>query len=157
MKIFTEENSPLFIGADAVTDGKLTTSKEYNTAYRMIVQGRVSNEIICQTSGVFTCFGWLDEPENKRKNNATRWVSLEGNITTGDSNEWRILQLQPFIGNNFCSYVGFTFPVKRGLKLRISTGFVVGTNSNKYYNVEGSLTLNSPNTFVGSIYGAENR
>lgn len=121
----------------------------------MIVQGRVSNEITCQSSGMFTCFGWLDEPENNRRNNATRWVAIEGNIKVGDSSEWRILQLQPFIGNNFCSYVGFNFPVKQGLKLRVSTGFLVGTNSNKYYNTDGSLTLNSPNTFIGAIYGTE--
>ena len=47
MKTFTGDNSPLFIGTESTADGKLTTTKEYNTAYRMIVQGRVSNEITC--------------------------------------------------------------------------------------------------------------
>jgi hypothetical protein len=89
--------------------------------------------------------------------NANRWVALEGLFDTGIDDrepEWHIVQLQPMIPNEFCSYISFSLPVSKDMKLRITTGFKVGTNSDKYQSAPGSLTNHIANAFVGGIYGS---
>ena len=103
-------------------------------------------------SGIFTCYGWLDEMNNPSQSNESRWVALMGKEELLKENGWAILQVQPFIKNNYLSYVGFTFPVKKGMELKIVTGFAVGSNSNKYFASNSSIANNVGNAFLGGVY-----
>lgn len=121
--------------------------------FRIPNNSRQSNNWVAPASGMFTCFGWLDEKDGSYANNSLRWVALEA--YNKDKGKWYILQLQPFSPNEFCSYVGFTFPVKAGIELRIRTGFTVGTNSDKYFSIIGSLTNHIANAFIGGVYTSD--
>jgi len=121
--------------------------------FRIPNNSRQSNNWVAPASGMFTCFGWLDEKDSSYANNSLRWVALEA--YNKDKDKWYILQLQPFSPNEFCSYVGFTFPVKAGIELRIRTGFTVGTNSDKYFSIIGSLTNHIANAFIGGVYTSD--
>ena len=163
MRIFSSENSPLFIGDSSQfstsyfnVENNLTLSSneapsvngEKHNEYLFRINRTTSNEWAATDSGMFTCYGWVDEETEGEPDNARRWIALEGLI----GGEWRILQLQPFIHNLFCSYVSFSFPVSKGFRLRLRTGFRVGTNSNKYQSMQGSLTNHIANAFVGGVY-----
>lgn len=170
MRNFMASNSPMLIktGSEFITryfnvENNLTlesttapsfTGDKHNE-YLFRISKTVSDIWEAPASGIFTCYGWVDEETEGEPDNARRWVALEGKVTEGDDTDpncWKILQLQPFNHNLFCSYVGFTFPVSKGMKLRVRTGFRVGTNSNKYQSVQGSLTNHIANAFVGGIY-----
>jgi len=101
-------------------------------------------------SGIFTCYGWLDEIHNEKVSNENRWIALMGKQE--QLGVWTTLQVQPFIKNNYLSYVGFTFPVHKGLKLKVVTGFPVGSNSDKYFKNGSSLANNLANAFLGGVY-----
>ena len=118
--------------------------------FRIPNNSRQSNNWVAPASGMFTCFGWLDEKDGSYASNALRWVALEA--YNEEKDEWHILQLQPFSPNEFCSYVGFSFPVRAGLMLRIKTGFTVGTNSDKYHSLVGSMSNHIANAFIGGVY-----
>ena len=111
---------------------------------------RESGEWIAPVTGMFTCYGWLDEINTPSQSNETRWVALMGYEEIVQ--KWTILQVQPFIKNNYLSYVGFTFPVKRGMHLKIMTGFAVGNNSDKYFASNSSIANHQANAFLGGIY-----
>lgn len=127
---------------------------EKHNVYIFKINGYESNEWTCPASGIFTCYGWVDEKNPTLSSNCTRWIALKGLFTDPDTNDqfWKIIQLQPVIPNEFCSYVSFTFPVQAGFKLKLECGFNVGTNSDKYNNINGSLTNHLANAFVGGIY-----
>lgn len=168
LRNFSSVNSPLFVNNGAEfstsyfsvennltleTNEAPTVNGEKHNQYLFRVSKTVSNVWTTTESGIFTCYGWIDEETEGEADNAKRWVALEGKLgNTGTEEDWKILQLQPFARNLFCSYVGFTFPVDKGLDLRIRTGFRVGTNSNKYQSTQGSLTNHIANAFVGGIY-----
>lgn len=127
--------------------------------------GTESNEWEAPQSGWFTCFGWLSEFSNGAVANYQRWVVLEGNINSSlpvnpSTNKrpanWCILQLQPFSPSPYISYVGFGVPVRKGLKMRIRTGFAVGASSGNYamsnINTRSSMANHIANAFVGGIY-----
>lgn len=118
--------------------------------FRIPQSSKESNEWVAPESGIFTCYGWLDEINNAAQSNEKRWVALLGK--QNQLSRWTILQVQPFIKNNYVSYVGFTFPVKRGMLLKIATGFSVGSNSDKYFNSTNSITNHVANAFLGGIY-----
>lgn len=101
-------------------------------------------------SGIFTCYGWLDEINNEKVSNENRWVALLG--YEEQLGVWTILQVQPFIKNNYLSYVSFTFPVRRGMQLKVQTGFSVGSNSDKYFRSNSSLANHVANAFLGGVY-----
>lgn len=51
-------------------------------------------------------------------------------------------------------YVGFNVPVKKGLEIKIKTGFPVGGERGGPRNTQGSLTFmngNIPNAFFGYV------
>lgn len=51
-------------------------------------------------------------------------------------------------------YVGFNVPVKKGLEIKIKTGFPVGGERGGPHNTQGSLTFmngNIPNAFFGYV------
>ena len=111
---------------------------------------RESKVWVAPASGIFTCYGWLDEINNNSVSNEKRWVALLG--YQSQLKVWTALQVQPFIKNNYLSYVSFTFPVHKGLKLKIQTGFPVGSNSNKYFRSSSSLANSVANAFLGGVY-----
>lgn len=129
----------------------LGTEDEKHNRYLFRLTNYRSNEWRAPASGIFTCWGWVDMHTDAHPgNNSEAWLALEGKI--GD--KWCILQVQPFDKHNgeLISYVGFTFPVQKGLLLRITSGFRVGSNSGKYQQVNGSLANHIANCFVGGIY-----
>ena len=132
-----------------------TTESEKHNKYLFRMVGYHSvNTWKAPESGIFTCWGWVDiRSDAYVGSNCNAWVALEGMV----QGKWRILQVQPFDKNNGMqlSYVGFTFPVAKGLELRLTSGFRVGTNSNKYQSANGSLANHIANCFVGGIYKAD--
>lgn len=111
---------------------------------------RSSDSWKAPASGIFTCYGWLDEINNPSQSNESRWVALMGKQS--QLQEWTILQVQPFIRSNYLSYVGFTFPVKKGMELKVVTGFAVGSNSDKYFASNSSIANHIGNAFLGGVY-----
>lgn len=127
-----------------------------HNAYIFRIIGTESKEWICPKSGWFTCYGWVDEA-NTDNAACTRWITLEGYFGNNDDDineddNWKVLQFQPVIESTTCSYVSFGIPVKSGLKLRLKSGFKVGTNSGLYWNFRNSMTNHIPNAFIGGIY-----
>ena len=181
---FTKESLPILIapksGFDTLYISEAGHTAEYHDPENAIKKETVphdayiftinnsstqSNEWEAPASGWFTCFGWLSEFATGSVANYQRWVALEGNLNgnmpvdpaTGERPpNWCILQLQPFIPNTYISYVGFGVPVKKGLMLRIKTGFAVGASSGNYamsnLNTRSSLANHIANAFVGGVY-----
>jgi len=131
-------------------DIKSITPNEY--VFKIEPGERTSKSWKSPASGIFTCYGWLDEINNPSQSNETRWVALLGKERLLGERGWSILQVQPFIKNNYLSYVGFTFPVKKGMELKVMTGFPVGSNSDKYFAANTSLANHVANAFMGGVY-----
>ena len=123
-----------------------------HNVYLFRIKNFTSNTWTSPMDGWFTCYGWVDELKSTGAGNSNRWVALEGYFS--DEN-WHVLQLCPMIPNEFCSYISFSLPINKGMKLRVTTGFKVGTNSDKYQSSPGSLTNHIANAFVGGVYGSE--
>lgn len=132
------------------TNAKNVVPNEY--IFKIEPGKRESKSWVAPASGIFTCYGWLDEINNPSQANESRWVALMGKQAQLLEKGWSILQVQPFIKNNYLSYVGFTFPVKKGMELKIVTGFAVGNNSDKYFSSNSSLANHIGNAFLGGIY-----
>lgn len=156
---YTLENDD-YVQESVYTTVAPTSEGEEHNRYIFKVSQHTSNVYKTKAAGWFTCYGWLSEKEKYRSEsqndsgvgdqaNAKRWVALEAKM---NGNNWRIIQLQPFQPNNYCSYVGFGVPVCKDLELRITTGFDVGNNSGKYSMLPGSLTNHVPNAFIGGVY-----
>lgn len=129
-----------------------STELEKHNAYIFRIVGTESNEWECPKSGWFTCYGWIDEDGASGNQSYNRWITLEGYFGSGENMGWKVLQLQPTITAQFCTYVSFSIPVKEGLKLRLRSGFKVGTNSGQYWSQRNSMTNHIANAFVGGIY-----
>lgn len=171
---YADSHSPMFIGTDSnyktkyrdlednVTkedsgiENAFSVDSERCNIYIFRVKNKVSNKWTAPVSGVFTCYGWLDQKNATADGinaNYNCWVVLEALLKDSKGSErWVILQLQPFNKNAFCSYVGFCVGVAEGTVLRIRTGFVVGTNSGKYQTFQGSISNHIANAFVGGIF-----
>ena len=129
------------------------TEDEKHNRYVFRMTNYRSNEWTATHSGIFSCWGWVDmHTDSHPGNNCEAWIALEGKL----NDKWCVLQVQPFNKYNgeLISYVGFTFPVSKGLKLRLTSGFRVGTNSGKYQQENGSLANHIANCFVGGVYYA---
>ena len=140
------ENGPSYVFSPSIA--KNISENEF--VFKINPEERESNVWTSPASGIFTCYGWLDEINSSKASNENRWVALLG--WQEDLRVWTTLQVQPFIPNNYISYVGFTFPVHKGMKLKIQTGFSVGSNSDKYFRSSSSLTNHLANAFLGGIY-----
>lgn len=138
---------------EEIFEAPTTESEKHNKYLFRMVGYHSVNTWIAPESGIFTCWGWVDiRSDPYVGSNCNAWIALEGMI----HGKWRILQIHPFDKNNGMqlSYVSFTFPVAKGLELRLTSGFRVGTNSNKYQSANGSLANHIANCFVGGIYKA---
>lgn len=105
----------------------------------------------CNSDGQLVVYGWT--ADNGRVLPQEAWVAIYGKIN--DSDRWTILQLQPWVvsqNSSILQYVGFNVPVKRGLQIKIQTGFSVNMTASGF-NTGNTLTFNdgSINTFVGYI------
>lgn len=171
LSAFTSEYSPLFLSdsSDFITNyynvETQQTLEQHGIAHAPSTETEKHNAFIfrmvgtqslgtweCPRSGWFMCYGWVDEESHENNDTVSRWVALEGEF----DGEWKILQFFPIVANTdsaqYCSYVTFSLPVHKGLKLRLRSGFKVGTNSGLYWNVRGSMTSHIANAFVGGIY-----
>lgn len=92
-----------------------------------ISQGnRVSNEWFVPDTGNLVIYGWIDSSEAlNSKAIPSSFCAVEGRI----NNKWEILAVQPVIPAKSITYVGFNLLVKKGLVIRIRTGFSVGAKS----------------------------
>lgn len=142
------EDSPSYVFSPDVA--KSVSQNEY--IFKIEREKRESKPWIAPATGIFTCYGWLDEMDNDKVSNENRWVALLGK--QNQLGTWNILQVQPFIKNSYLSYVGFTFPVRKGMELKVQTGFAVGSNSDKYFRSTSSLANHVANAFLGGIYTA---
>lgn len=142
----TVENKPSFVFSPS--SAKELAQNEF--IFKIETGKKESKVWEAPASGIFTCYGWLDEIHNEKVSNENRWVALMGKQE--QLGVWTTLQVQPFIQNNYLSYVGFTFPVHKGMKLKVVTGFAVGSNSDKYFKNGSSLANNIANAFLGGIY-----
>ena len=135
-----------------------STADKHNV-YIFKIKNFTSNTWEAPMDGWFVCYGWVDEYKSTGMSNANRWVALEGSFKShlgaDQPDEWHIVQLQPMMPSEFCSYISFSLPVSKGMKFRLTTGFKVGTNSEKYQSLPGSLTNHIANAFVGGIYGSK--
>ena len=168
------DDSSMFIGQDSFIlpdpqNNSPTTHQDDNLMIWRIPAGKrdstqfvddygISDEegVECLSTGNLVVYGWLADSGTVIPQEA--WVAIYGMIVTQDVNsapKWTILQLQPWIktqNSNKIQYVGFNIPVKKGLRLKIKTGFAVdasATATNQY----NTLTFENvqPNTFVGYI------
>lgn len=146
----TDNNNNPTNKASFVFDQNVKNIAQNEYIFRIEPGSRESKPWKAPASGIFTCYGWLDEMNNPSIANESRWVALMGYESI--VGKWTILQLQPFAKNNYLSYVGFTFPVKRGMELKIVTGFAVGNNSDKYFASNTSIANHKANAFLGGIY-----
>ena len=98
-------------------------------------------------TGNVVIYGWLADNGSTIATNA--WVGLFGEI----NNKWILLQLQPWIigsKSSILQYIGFNVAVKKGLKLKIITGFPVnGSNSTPQGDI--GWRINVVNNFAGYI------
>lgn len=120
---------------------------------------------VVNKTGWLTMTGWLADNGNVLLQDA--WVGLFGyiNVRSEDdsstiSHKWVPLQYQPWpLGSSSAQrqYVTFSLPVRKGLMLKIKTGFKVNGYSSGFQSSNSiQLPLNEPNTFVGYIiYNAD--
>lgn len=104
-------------------------------------------------------WGWLAENTTPAPSPEQCWVALFAKLKCENYNNTEVdvpIQVKPWIRGKYASsiqYISFNLPVKKGLRLKIKTGFPVnGTNSG--LQNPGSLTFldgNIPNAFFGYV------
>lgn len=118
----------------------------------------------CKHSGFLTIFGWLADNGHVLPQDC--WVGLYGRMRVVDEstggvaqNKWVLLQVVPWVrGYNATQlqYVGFNLPVKKGLWLKIKTGFAVNGHVGGFQDSRSiTYALNQPNSFTGYIVRGE--
>ena len=167
-----------FIGSGYVVDGdpgddeapRFTTKSDEFMYFRLDDNGTDSSKwidpetsapagaAVCTRTGYLTLFGWLADNGNVLAQDA--WVALYAQILLASESStpqyrWIPIQVQPWIigaRSSIRQYVGFSVPVKEGLKLKIRTGFRVnGSTAAMQDESTKSFNLNEPNCFVGWI------
>lgn len=147
MKIWTTNNS----GA-AVEKSTTSTTTVDDTYCQMEIKpgNKISNTWTVPASGNLVAYGWLDSSEalNNRAIPSSFCV-LEANINpmsnaagTENIDNWEIIAVQQVIPFKTKTYVGFNVPVRKGLIIRVRTGFTCGAKSIQNSNEQdGSDTL----------------
>ena len=120
--------------------------------------GAEAGPVTCKYTGNLVCYGWL--ADNGSVKPGCAWVGIFGHVICGNATQpsWVALQIQPWIMGKYSStaqYVSFNIPVKKGLQLKIMTGFHVNGNNSALHDDTPTLMFtdagNLPNTFVGYI------
>ena len=108
-------------------------------------------------TGNLVVWGWL--ADNGDVSPEMAWVGMFSYMKYegGDNTHVDVpISIQPWIRGQYAStlqYVGFNIPVRKGLKLKIKTGFPVN-NTNSGFQNAGTMTFvdrNIPNAFFGYI------
>ena len=115
--------------------------------------------VFAKHTGNLVVYGWLADNGNVAAQEA--WVGLFGKVNIGNQDtqekKWVALQIQPWIigtKSQALQYVGFNVPVKKGMQLKIMTGFPVNVRNSGFQDPSyNTLTLlsNQPCTFIGYI------
>jgi hypothetical protein len=148
------------------TDSKGWTSKsvnhdknENNDYCQMVILdgNKISNEWRCRATGNLVVYGWLDSTSSlNNKALQSSFCVLEANINgSGENRNWEIIGVQTVIPAKNLTYVGFNVPVKKGLIVRVRTGFTVGAKSSQWANENDgydTLSNNTANGFKCMIY-----
>ena len=141
----------LYIGPSSNYENAKTPTGFFNNNPEMnfsIDSGnKESNAVPTPKTGNAVIYGWVAENGSTISTNA--WVGLFGYI----NDRWILLQLQPWIigsKSSILQYIGFNVAVKKGLKLKIITGFPVnGSNSTSQGDI--GWGINVVNHFAGYI------
>ena len=121
---------------------------------------KISNTWTVPATGHLVIYGWLDSSEalNNRAIPSAFCV-IEASIDSLRAEEtttnWQIIAVQPVIPFKTITYVGFNFPVHRGLVIRARTGFTVGAKSSQRSNEQDgydTLSNSTPNGFKCMVY-----
>ena len=131
-----------------------------STAVQDPNSGSVDGYEQIRDTGNLVMWGWLaDNPEPNAPQPEQCWVGLFAKMKCegGDSTEMDVpVAIQPWIRGKHASdtqYVSFNIPVKKGLRLKVKTGFPVNAENSGLQN-PGSLTFldrNVPNAFFGYV------
>ena len=118
--------------------------------------GLQAGYLICPDTGFLVMYGWL--ADNGNLNPEECWVGLFSEIENEDGKRRAtLIQMQPWIigsRSQTMQYVGFSIPVKKGLKLKVMTGFNVNGENSGFGNANSLMTSgvgSMVNTFVGYI------
>jgi hypothetical protein len=132
--------------------------KMNDSYYSLDQYGNQMLGVKCKKTGWLTMYGWFADNGDVVPQEA--WVGVFGqmcyNSTNNQSNiAWMPIQIQPWVIGEHSSnlqYVGFGFPVRKGLQLKVRTGFNVN-GANTAFNEGNHLVLENiqPNTVVGYI------
>ena len=140
----------LYIGPSSNYDNAKTPTGFFNDPemnFSIDSGNKESNAVPTPKTGNAVIYGWLADNGSTTSTNA--WVGLFGEI----NNRWILLQLQPWIigsKSSILQYIGFNVAVKKGLKLKIMTGFPVnGSNSTPQGDI--GWGINVVNHFAGYI------
>lgn len=119
-------------------------------------EGHRAGYVTCPESGMLVAYGWLADNGNLNPENC--WAGLFSPIENADGTVKDILvQVQPWIigdKSQTLQYVGFTLPVRKGLKLKLMTGFNVNGNNSGFGNQNSLMTAkvgSMVNTLIGYI------
>lgn len=118
--------------------------------------GKRAGYVECEETGILVAYGWLADNGNLNPENC--WVGIFSPIKNKDGVvRDTLLQVQPWIvgeESQTMQYVGFTLPVRKGLKLKLMTGFNVNGNNSGFGNQNSLMTAKAGsmvNTLVGYI------
>lgn len=109
-------------------------------------------------TGQLVVWGWL--ADNGEVSPEMSWVGLFAKVKTSEYDTTLVdvpISIQPWIrGENasILQYLSFNVPVKKGLKLKIKTGFVVNQQTSGAFQNRGTMTFIDryvPNAFFGYI------
>ena len=145
-----------------------TTDERGDTTHESVNHEKTENENYCQMSisegnkisnvwtapetGNLVVYGWLDsEKALNNRSIPSSYCVLEAKI----NGQWEIISVQTVIPAKSITYVGFNVLVKKGLDVRVRTGFNVGAKSYQTSNEQDgfdTLANNTANGFKCMIY-----
>lgn len=146
-----------------------TTNKDSEIIHDSVNHKKSENDDVCQLSirngnkissntwtvpetGSLVMYGWLDSSEAlNNKAIPSSYCVVEAMINEA----WEIIGVQSVIPAKTLTYVGFTLPVRKGLVIRVRTGFTVGAKSGQYSNEQDgydTLSNSTPNGFKCQIF-----
>lgn len=159
----------MFQGRMAIT----TTNKDNETTHDSVNHKKSENDRTCQLqikegnkistnnwtvpeTGNLVMYGWLDSSSAlNNKAIPSSYCVVEASI----NGVWEIIGVQPVIPEKTLTYVGFTLPVRKGLVIRVRTGFNVGAKSGQYSNEQDgydTLSNSTPNGFKCQVFSNPN-
>ena len=174
------EGNPLPLHGSASTNANVPEALDYQATigsnkfyFWQINDGQSDSSIVLQNqntgstglyqemrdTGNLVMWGWLADYGTPPPEPQFCWVALYASIKTEGSNDTHVdipIAVQPWIRGQHAAamqYVGFNVPVKKGLRLKVKTGFPVNGKTSGFQG-QGSLTFLDqwiPNAFFGYV------